>query len=423
MLFTGIESARAPALAPGVELIGEYSGSGHRQSPSLVRHRGRTIEMSPMLFTVCAALDGRRNLQEVAAILSASCGRQATAADVEYLLDNKLRPLGVLAGTDEVGKDAVPPERPARPALALVVHRAVLSGAAVRRCVRPLRGLFRPRVVAATLSILLAMDLWLLRVGRSGAGLHHLVVNPEVAVLLVVLALIGTAFHELGHATACHYGGAEPGVIGVGLYLIWPVFYNDLDDSYRLDRAGRLRADLGGVYFNALFALVLGAAYVITGYRPFVVAVVMQHLAIVHQFLPFVRLDGYYVVSDLAGVPNLFGRIRPVLSSLLPGPAPEAVSQLTRRSRIVVTAWVLVTVPMLAAVLVLLVVRLPELAAEVSNALARQGRALEAALNRRALWAALVHAMQLVVLVIPPVGVAVMIGNGLRSWRRAAARA
>jgi putative peptide zinc metalloprotease protein len=359
----------------------------------------------------------------VAAVLSSSCGRRATAADVEYLLDAKLRPLGVLARTDEAGPAGVLPERSAPPALALVVRRALLSGAAVQRCVRPLRGLFRPQVVAATLIVLLTMDLWLLRVGRTGAGVHHLVVNPDVAVLLVALTLIGAAFHELGHATACHYGGAKPGVIGVGLYLIWPVFYNDLDDSYRLDRAGRLRADLGGVYFNALFAIVLGAAYLSTGYQPFLVAVVMQHLAIVHQFLPFVRLDGYYVVSDLAGVPNLFGRIRPILSSLLPGPVPEAVSQLTRRARIVVTAWVLVTVPVLAGVLVVLLIRLPELAAEVSSAVAGRERAIEAALSRGAMWAALVHAVQLVVLVIPPIGIAVMIGNGVRSGRRVAARA
>lgn len=422
VLYTGIESARAPTLAAGVELIGQYSGSGYRESPCLVRHLGRTIEMSPLLFTLCGALDGKRNVNEVAALLSTSSGRHATAADIEYLLENKLRPLGVLAHTGEVAAVGLR-DRPTRPALALVVRRALLSGAAVRRCVRPLRVLFRPQVAAATLVVLVSMDVWLLRGGRTGAGLRHVVVHPELAVLLVVLTVVGAAFHELGHATACHYGGAEPGVIGIGLYLIWPVFYNDLDDSYRLDRSGRLRADLGGVYFNALFAILLGSIYLITGFQPFIVAVVMQHLAIAHQFLPFVRLDGYYVLSDVAGVPDLFGRIRPILSSLLPGPVPEAVNQLTRRARILVTAWVLVTVPVLAGVLLLLLVRLPQLAAEVVHSVALRERAIEAAWSRRAMWATLVHAVQLAVLIIPPVGITVAVGNGVRSWRRVAARA
>ena len=37
-----------------------------------------------------------------------------------------------------------------------------------------------------------------------------------------------------------------------GLYLVYPAFYTDVTDSYRLDRAGRVRTDLGGVYFNVL---------------------------------------------------------------------------------------------------------------------------------------------------------------------------
>ena len=39
--------------------------------------------------------------------------------------------------------------------------------------------------------------------------------------------------------------------------------------------------------------------------------------------LPFLRLDGYYVVSDLVGVPDLFRRIGPVLRSAIPFRAPE----------------------------------------------------------------------------------------------------
>ncbi len=135
------------------------------------------------------------------------------------------------------------------------------------------------------------------------------------------------AFHELGHATATRYAGAEPGAIGAGIYLLWPVFYNDLDDSYRLGRTDRLRCDLGGVYFNVLFILVLFVAFGLTGFTPLLVVAAAQHLVILQQFLPFVRLDGYYVVSDLAGVPDLFRRIRPVLAGLVPGRARPGCGQ------------------------------------------------------------------------------------------------
>ena len=46
--------------------------------------------------------------------------------------------------------------------------------------------------------------------------------------------------------------------MGAGLYIVWPAFYTDVTDAYRLGRGGRLRTDLGGIYFNAIFALAIG---------------------------------------------------------------------------------------------------------------------------------------------------------------------
>ena len=35
------------------------------------------------------------------------------------------------------------------------------------------------------------------------------------------------------------------------------------------------------------------------------------------QLLPFVRFDGYFILSDLVGVPDLFARVAPVLRGFL----------------------------------------------------------------------------------------------------------
>jgi hypothetical protein len=61
------------------------------------------------------------------------------------------------------------------------------------------------------------------------------------------------------------------------------------------------------------------------------------------------RLDGYFILTDLTGVPDFFGRIRPTLTSLLPVNRGAArVSDLRRGARIVVGAWIGLMVPMLA---------------------------------------------------------------------------
>jgi putative peptide zinc metalloprotease protein len=65
-----------------------------------------------------------------------------------------------------------------------------------------------------------------------------------------------------------------------------------------------------------VFVVAVTAVYGLTRFEPLLVVIVLQHLAVLEQFLPSVRLDGYYVVSDLVGVPDLFAHIKPVLSGL-----------------------------------------------------------------------------------------------------------
>jgi putative peptide zinc metalloprotease protein len=52
--------------------------------------------------------------------------------------------------------------------------------------------------------------------------------------------------------------------MGAGIYLAFPAFYTDVTDAYRLSKGGRLRTDLGGVYFNALFMLATAPAFFAT---------------------------------------------------------------------------------------------------------------------------------------------------------------
>ena len=93
------------------------------------------------------------------------------------------------------------------------------------------------------------------------------------------------------------------------------------------------------MYFNGIFALGIAAIYLRTGFEPLLLAVVSQHLIVLDQFFPWVRLDGYYVVADLLGVSDLFSRIKPVIASLIPGREPDPrVRQLKPWARAAVSA-------------------------------------------------------------------------------------
>lgn len=155
----------------------------------------------------------------------------------------------------------------------------------------------------------------------------------------------------------------------------------------------------------------LFGAFGLTGFAPLLVVAAAQHLVILQQFLPFVRLDGYYVVSDLAGVPDLFRRIRPVLAGVVPGRGTGgAGNDLRPHARALVTAWVLLTVPLLAASLVYLGLQLPSLA----TAMAASVTSLAAAVGSGKLASAALDGFSLLALAIPVTGLAVTVGRAAR---------
>jgi putative peptide zinc metalloprotease protein len=121
-----------------------------------------------------------------------------------------------------------------------------------------------------------------------------------------------------------------------------------------------LRTDLGGVYFNALLALAAAGAYFATGYEPLLVVTVTQQALLLDQFVPWLRLDGYHIISDLIGVSDLFARIKPVVLSLVPGrPLDRRVTELKPWARAAVSVWVITTVAVLAGAVVMIVVSAP----------------------------------------------------------------
>jgi putative peptide zinc metalloprotease protein len=226
-----------------------------------------------------------------------------------------------------------------------------------------------------------------------------------------MLALFGVtvlslAFHECGHAAACRYGGARAGRIGVGIYLVWPVFYTDVTDSYRLSRAGRLRTDLGGVYFNGLLSLAAVGAYLLTGYRPLLIVAVGQQILMVEQFVPWIRLDGYHVVGDLIGVSDLYSRIRPVIRSLMPGRRPDRrVAELKPWARGVVTVWVLTSVTALLGMLAYAFAYAPRFIAQAWHSLVLQIDTVSTSAAHLDVIVALNAAISALLLVLPVLGI------------------
>src|SRR5829696_1432287 len=416
--------SRAPetvlALADGVELIGEYEGSGYRRPPLLARRGdGQMVQLTRLLYLVAEACDGRRDAQTVAAAVSARYGRRVSAGNILHLAEQQLRPLGVLTQPD-----GSTPELPKRNALLALRHRCPILPA---RAVNVLAVLFSWLHVAPIklllLGIVLAFDAWLFLLHGIAGGIRDVLYEPAWLLAVLVSVVVATAFHEIGHASACRYSGARPGVMGVGVYLVWPAFYCDVTEAYRLNRRGRLRTDLGGVYFNLLFALGCGITYYLTGHEALLFAAFVQHTIVLQQLLPLLRFDGYYVLSDLTGVPDILSRIKPIFRSLLRGRRREPkVAELKPWVRVIVTAYLLVLIPALGLLILTIVMSAPRTFATAYDSFGLQLDRLHASHG----WAELgVGAFRIAALVLPLAAMSLSVSRtakmglrGIRRWSR-----
>lgn len=411
-----------PRLATDVELIGRFEDSGFKEPPYIARRSdGQVVQLAPLLYALAEEIDGRRDTAEIAEALSHRIQRGVDAAMVEQLLDEQLRRLGIVALRDGVTAEV----QKVDPLLALKFRTKVVPAGVVRALTTVFRPLFWPPLMVAVVAALVALDAWLFGVHGISQGLRHVLYEPALLFLLVGGVIVATAFHEIGHATAVRYGGAEPGVMGVGVYIVWPAFYTDITDAYRLGKWGRLRADTGGMYFNAIFALAMAGAYLATSFEPLLLLIVLQNFAVIQQSLPFLRLDGYYIISDLTGVPDMFSRIRPVLASLAPWrPADDRVTELKPWVRSVVTGYVLLVVPILVVAFALMLAHAPRAFATAWDSLSlRWARVGDEPAGRAAL-----DVFQMVVLVLPCLGMAYttarLAGHGGRgAWRWSDGRA
>lgn len=179
----------------------------------------------------------------------------------------------------------------------------------------------RPGAVLTLLAMVLVGIALLGRSEELLAELYRLtdLFQPEYAgAAMLAVALLKT-WHELGHGLACRRFGGECHEVGLMLLFFLPCLYCDVSDTWMLrDRWKRAVVALGGVYFELLLATLAAGLWLILA--PGFLKVLCLYLAVAASIStllvnlnPFMRFDGYYLLSDVWGVPNLYEQSRRAL--------------------------------------------------------------------------------------------------------------
>jgi putative peptide zinc metalloprotease protein len=135
--------------------------------------------------------------------------------------------------------------------------------------------------------------------------------TPEGAFWFACTLFLVKAAHELGHAYTAVRLGCQVPTIGVAFMLMTPMLYTDVTDAWRLQsRRQRMKIDFAGIAVELLIACL---ATFLWSFLPegklksiaFLLATSSLLMSLAINLSPFMRFDGYFILADLVGIPNL----------------------------------------------------------------------------------------------------------------------
>lgn len=183
-------------------------------------------------------------------------------------------------------------------------ERELFSAAAIDKFSDAFRFLFNRWYMLTVFLAAVSLDAWFF-FRTPDLLLFNNKVDVYWVVGLFAFMLGSSFFHELGHASACKFFGVRHGGIGFGLYLNFPVLYTDVTEVWKLKRGERCVVNLAGVYFQSYWLIILLVAFLITGNDILRYLILVMNLGFAMTLNPFFKFDGYWMASDLLGVPNL----------------------------------------------------------------------------------------------------------------------
>lgn len=234
-----------------------------------------------------------------------------TDSKMDYIIDEQISKLGIF----DNGREA--PRSTNSPLSNIKGKWTITRFETIRPFISSIQFLFRPFLYWSLFVLLLAANTWFMYIiftqyahvanpvksmKECGKGLDFLLFFYPSAFIVLYL-------HEIGHAAASYCHKVMPKNIGTGFYLIFPVLYTELNGVWKLDRMKRTIINTAGIFIQLFLNLAL--ILIIFNTENDTVKQVAQYLIQLNVFTiflnvnPFLKFDGYWILSDIFKLPNL----------------------------------------------------------------------------------------------------------------------
>ena len=256
------------------------------------------VNISKQTYQILNLVNGKNTLEGITIIFNSNNNLSITSEVVYQLLYNKLSKYGIITNKNVV-------VQPLSRASYLKLSTIIIPARIVNKTANLFTFLFNTFTLKAITLLTLVFSLII------GVNYYHLLkpfINDlsEVSFSFILpITFIGIFIHELGHAAAAKHYGINSRGIGFGFYLFSPVFFADVTKAWRLKPKQRVVIDLAGIYFELIYISFLLFIFLITKEVNFLLVSFILFVDIIYNLDPFLRTDGYWVVSDGLKIPNL----------------------------------------------------------------------------------------------------------------------
>ena len=269
-------------------IIHQKLSTSTQEQRMLISYDGQYYEVSQGIIELVEVLQQHETESEAITFYCEKKKGKYTPEQVKGIIDKFVTPLF----TPKISKRS------------FLYEKELFSAQAIDKLSYAFRFLFYHWYMLAVLIIALILDICFF-VHTPDLLLFNNKVNIYMIIGLFAFILGSSFFHELGHASACKYFGIQHGGIGFGLYLNFPVLYTDVTEVWKLKRGQRCVVNLAGVYFQSYWLILLLVAFFVTGNDILRYLILIMNLGFAMTLNPFFKFDGYWIASDLLGVPNL----------------------------------------------------------------------------------------------------------------------
>ena len=168
------------------------------------------------------------------------------------------------------------------------------------------RRFFWTVIVSAAVAVVIVISNW----GDYTAQTKSLITAGNIPAFILV-AVIVSGLHEFAHGMACKHFKGNVHELGFILIYFLPAFYCNVSDAWLIpDKKKRLWVSFAGVFFQAFVWSAAAVLWRVADQETRLsdlccIAIGTTGLSTLFNLSPLLKLDGYYLLVDQLGIPNL----------------------------------------------------------------------------------------------------------------------